>query len=241
MHTVINNHHIRAHKQFGLLLAASMLVNGVANAAEQAPVIKVTDTAIESANTVTIKPTEQDYIPTDTADALKSVPGANVNKNGPLTGIAQYRGMFGSRINTQLDGLNVAPAGPNWMDPPLSHIPPSQLESISVIRGISPVSEGAESIGGTIKAKTATLPFSSDGELAPHGTLSTGYDSNNKAFTAGGQLGISSGSDRIQFNGNFDKGQDMKAGNGLKIVPTQYQRRNLGADYGHRFDGGDFN
>ncbi|MDQ6969118.1 MAG: TonB-dependent receptor [Mariprofundus sp.] len=241
MHFEINYRHMTVHKQFGLLLAASMLVNGVANAAEHPPVIKVTDTAIESANTITIKPTEQDYIPRDTADALKSVPGANVNKNGPLTGIAQYRGMFGSRINTQLDGLNVAPAGPNWMDPPLSHIPPSQLESISVIRGISPVSEGAESIGGSIKAKTATLPFSSNGEVAPHGTFSTGYDSNNKAFTAGGQLGISSGSDRIQFNGNFDKGQDMKAGNGLKIVPTQYKRRNLGADYGHRFDGGDFN
>ncbi|MDQ7000447.1 MAG: TonB-dependent receptor, partial [Mariprofundus sp.] len=139
----------------------------------------------------------------------------------------------------QLDGLNIAPAGPNWMDPPLSHVAPSQLESIKVIRGISPVSAGAESIGGTVQANTSSLPYSADGGVETHGTLSTGYDSNNQAFTAGGQLGISGSTDRLQINGNYDKGQDMKAGNGKDIVPTQYKRRNLGVEYGHHFSRGE--
>ncbi len=224
----------------GFVLISSMLASSVAIAAEEVPVIKVQAAAIESASSVTISPADQDYIPSDVADVLKSVPGANVNKNGPLTGIAQYRGMFGSRVNVQLDGLNVAPAGPNWMDPPLSHIAPSQLDSITVIRGVSPVSAGAESIGGSINAKTAHLPYSDNGEVAPHGSLNTGYDGNNKAFTTGGQLGVSSERDRLQLNGSFDKGLDMQAGNGKDILPTQYKRRNLGVDYGHSFSAGEF-
>ena len=36
----------------------------------------------------------------DTATVLKDIPGANVNANGPLTGIAQYRGMYGCLLYT---------------------------------------------------------------------------------------------------------------------------------------------
>jgi len=216
----------------GMILAATP-----SYAADSLPTIQVQGSAPAQLNSVTITPADQDYIPVDTADMVKSVPGANVNKNGPMTGISQYRGMFGSRMNVQLDGLNITPAGPNWMDPPLSHIAPSQLENIQVIRGISPVSAGAESIGGTIKAKTAQLPYSTDGNIRQHGTISGGYDSNNNAFTSAARLGISSGTDRLQINGNYDKGQDMKAGNGKDIVPTQYKRHNLGVEYSHLFSG----
>jgi len=233
--------HAISTRLFIISLAAMPLLTAHAYAADAPAIIQVESSALEQLDSVTIKPSEQTYMPADTADVLKSVPGASVNKNGPLTGIAQYRGMFGSRVNVQIDGLNVAPAGPNWMDPPLSHIAPSQLDQIKVIRGISPVSAGAESIGGTIKAKAATLPYAATSEITPIGTLSSGYDSNNNAATIGGQLGASSDSDRLQFNGNFAKGQDIQAGNGLDVLPTQYKRRNLGADYGHRFDVGDFN
>ena len=34
----------------------------------------------------------------DLANWLTSVPGANVNSNGPVTGIAQYRGLYGDRV-----------------------------------------------------------------------------------------------------------------------------------------------
>lgn len=226
-------------------VVASMIMLTVAAvaavAADESTIIKVESSALEQLDSVTVKPSEQTYTPTDTAEMLKAVPGANVNKNGPMTGIAQYRGMFGTRVNVQVDGLNVAPAGPNWMDPPLSHLAPVQVDSVTVIRGISPVSAGAESIGGTIKAKTSKLPYATGNEVESHGNVVTGYNSNNSSYTVGGKLGASSNSDRIQLHGNYDKGQDMKAGNGRDIVPTQYQRQNLGVDYGHQFGSGEFN
>ncbi len=43
-------------------------------------------------------------ISADAAQLLRQAPGANVNGNGPLTGIVQYRGMYGSRVATAMDG-----------------------------------------------------------------------------------------------------------------------------------------
>ena len=58
----------------------------------------------------------------DTATVLKDIPGANVNANGPITGIAQYRGMYGDRISVVIDHLGVVSGGPNAMDAPLSYV-----------------------------------------------------------------------------------------------------------------------
>jgi len=66
----------------------------------------------------------------DAAELLRRAPGANVNRNGPLTGIAQYRGMYGERVNVQVNGMHIATGGPNGLDPPLSYVPRGQLESL---------------------------------------------------------------------------------------------------------------
>lgn len=56
----------------------------------------------------------------DTAMSLKNLPGADVNKNGIITGIAQYRGMYGDRVAVTIDSHTVVSGGPNAMDAPLS-------------------------------------------------------------------------------------------------------------------------
>jgi iron complex outermembrane receptor protein len=40
----------------------------------------------------------------DLGDMVKRLPGANVNRNGIISSIAQYRGLYGHRVNVQLDG-----------------------------------------------------------------------------------------------------------------------------------------
>lgn len=86
----------------------------------------------------------------DTAQLLRRMPGANVNKNGELTGIAQYRGMFGDRIRVSVDGAQISGAGPNAMDAPLHYAPVAILESLTINRGIVSVSAGQETIGGFV-------------------------------------------------------------------------------------------
>jgi iron complex outermembrane receptor protein len=70
----------------------------------------------------------------DSGQLLRKAPAANLNSNAPLTGIAQYRGMYGSRISTHVDGSVLSSGGPNWMDPPLSYALAAMLESLVVTR-----------------------------------------------------------------------------------------------------------
>ena len=80
---------------------------------EEVVVIAEQDTRLfELAETVDVVP--------DSAQLLKKAVGANVVSNGPLSGIAQYRGMSRYRLTTQVNGATISAGGPNWMDPPLS-------------------------------------------------------------------------------------------------------------------------
>jgi iron complex outermembrane receptor protein len=90
---------------------------------------------------------------------LKKMPGANINRNIELTGIAQYRGMFGDRISVAVDSAQISGAGPNTMDAPLSYAPVALLESLTINRGITTVSSAQETIGGYIQAKTYSGDF----------------------------------------------------------------------------------
>jgi len=91
----------------------------------------------------------------DTAALLKTVPGANTNSNGALTGIAQYRGLYGDRVSIHIDHSPTLTGGPNAMDTPLSYTPPMLLKSLEVHRGIAPVSVAQESLGKS----TSVLPL----------------------------------------------------------------------------------
>lgn len=65
----------------------------------------------------------------DSAELLKILPGAAVNRNGGLTGLAQYRGMYGARVSVNINEVSFVSGGPNSMDSPLSYIPRAQLQN----------------------------------------------------------------------------------------------------------------
>ena len=69
----------------------------------------------------------------DAATLMRRVPGANGHNNGPLSGIAQDRGLFGDRVNVISDGTNYKPACANAMDAPLSHVPASLTETLNEV------------------------------------------------------------------------------------------------------------
>ena len=123
--------------------------------------------------------------PADTAQMLRKMPGANLNKNGELTGIAQYRGMFGDRISVAVDGAQISGAGPNSMDAPLSYAPVALLESLTINRGIAPVSTAQETIGGYIGLKL-TLVNSAAGAFEFTGRTYFGTQTVNEGVVASG-------------------------------------------------------
>lgn len=97
------------------------------------------------------------------ANFLKHVPGGNVNRNGPLTGIAQFRDLYGERVNLLTNQMALKPACTNAMDDPASHIPSALFKSVTVYREVTPVSTGLETWGGSILMESRASEFTEIG------------------------------------------------------------------------------
>lgn len=181
---------------------------------------------IQLAETVEITP--------DAAQLLRKAPGANVNGNGPLTGIPQYRGMYGDRIKVTVNGSTLSSGGPNWMDPPLSYAPAAQLESLEVTRGIAPVSAGQETIGGAINAKTWSGDFSNTEEFDVSARLRAGGQTVDKGTLASAAVVVANDTHKIKVSALDERGDDAQFADG-DIAPSEYQRQRFDIGYGVRF------
>ena len=186
-----------------------------------------------SHDTRTIDITSELVISPDVAQLLKKAPGATVNSNGPLTGIPQYRGMFGPRIATSLNGSQLAPSGPNWMDPPISYAVGGQLESLEVYRGIVPVSVAQESIGGAIDARANRGSFTSDSDFSLSGRAIGSAQSVNEGYHLNTALYASNDQHRIKLAAMTESGDDAEFPDG-DIKPTEYERQRYDIGYGFR-------
>lgn len=174
----------------------------------------------------------------DSADWLASVPGANANKNGPVTGIAQYRGMYGDRVSVKIDGHNIIGSGPNAMDAPLSYVVPVMMESMTVYRGIAPVSAGIDTIGGAVDVQMKEADFGASGDFEVSGLVQFGYRSNNNADSLSAIANIANEDHALlAYYSSYD-GNDRTSGNDTRIFPTQFDKVQFGIDYRFQHDGG---
>lgn len=169
----------------------------------------------------------------DTAAILKRFPGANVNSNGPLTGIAQYRGMFGDRINVLIDGSSLVSGGPNAMDTPLSYMPRSRLESIEIYRGTAPVSSGIETLGGTISASSRLSRFGNGEEFRIHGDAGGGVHSVDNGYSMTGLVSMANHGHRLHAATAREYGNDRDFPGGT-VRASRYERDVYDLGYGFR-------
>ncbi|MGI9343381.1 MAG: TonB-dependent receptor domain-containing protein, partial [Gammaproteobacteria bacterium] len=167
----------------------------------------------------------------DSMDIVGRLPGAAVNKNGPLSGQAQYRGLFGPRLNVLVDEMRVTPGGLNWMDSPMHYLPPGLTRQVTLSRGIASVGTGP-GIGGLIEAQSKKTEFTDDRDFRSQGDI-TGSAMTNDGYAASGIIGGANSSHRFQALGSLDKGDDMEFGGGT-IGGTEYERSTVGLGYGYR-------
>ena len=167
----------------------------------------------------------------DSANLLKTLPGASLNKNGELSSVAQYRGMFGDRVNVSLDGISLSSGGPNAMDTPLSYAPAPLLDNLSIYRGIAPVSSGQETLGGSIIVNSQQAVFSKDNSLSFKGsTLNLGGQSVNHGQEAFAKINAASRHHAIYISA-LDQRADDTDFNGGKIIPSTYERQRYDVAY----------
>lgn len=171
----------------------------------------------------------------DVAEALSRLPGANRNQNGRLSGIAQYRGMFGDRVSVSIDGLGVISGGPNSMDAPLSYVSPMITKQLVLERGIPGVASSPESIGGHMDATIARGDFSTAEQFEFGGMAGARYANNGDATSLAGRLTAANRSHRMSLVGQSDRGDDQSSPAG-RIVPSRLSRDRVDASYAYQDD-----
>lgn len=170
---------------------------------------------------------------TDSASLLKTLPGTNVNSNGPLTGIAQYRGLYGDRVSVVMDGENVMSGGPNAMDTPLSYAPPLLLEYFAISRGIASVSQSQESMGGEMLASLDRGEFADSKEFEGRGSLSTRHHSIDSSEHHALKTIAANETHKVAVLASYDDGNDSESGdNQDDITGSSYQRQRYDLSYG---------
>lgn len=202
-----------------------------ASADDQIPNIMVIGTT-DDKERVSLVPVESPITQPSTGELLKRSPGGSLNFNGPTSGIGQYRGMFGYRLKTKVNGVSVVSGGPNWMDAPLHYAPMPLVKSVRIQRGVAPVSVGPESIGGFVESTTYKSEFSAGSDFAFQGILNASTQTVDSGYGIGTVLGGANDTHRAHVLGVIEKGDDTEFDGG-DIVPTEYDRKAAGVGYGY--------
>lgn len=146
----------------------------------------------------------------DSAALIETAPGAAVVRNGSQTGIVQLRGLTGDRVNVLVDGMDITPACPNHMDPPLHYITAEGLASLEIIAGITPVSQGGDSIAGSVIAKSAAPRFRRSDKLELFGKAAASYNGSNDGSDFLLRVGGANDKVSIGYTGETQDGNNLK-------------------------------
>ena len=155
----------------------------------------------------------------DSAALLKDVPGVNLQGAGGVSSLPSVHGMADDRLRVKVDGMDLVSACANHMNPPLSYIDPANVEKATVFAGISPVSMGGDSIGGTIAVDSKAPEFAKPGEgTLLKGRIGSSYRSNGNVV--GGNVSATAANETVSVNytGSTVKADDYKAGGDFKAA-----------------------
>ena len=153
----------------------------------------------------------------DTARLLADVPGAALNAAGGVSSLPSLHGLADDRLRIKVDGMDLIASCPNHMNPALSYIDPTQLGALTVYAGLSPVSSGGDSIGGSILAESRGPEFAT----AEQGTLNKGevgasYRSNNNARSLNLSATHATQNFSLRYDGSLSKADNYTAGDDFK-------------------------
>ncbi len=153
----------------------------------------------------------------DSASLLRDVPGVSLYSAGGVSSLPSIHGLADDRLRIKVDGMDLIAACPNHMNPPLSYIDPSNIGQLKVFAGITPVSLGGDSIGGTIIADKPEPEFARTGEGSlTKGEVGAFYRSNNNAV--GGNLAATHATENlsISYQGSWSQADNYTAGDDFK-------------------------
>lgn len=177
--------------------------------------VDVTASPLEQRLTTRIQPNALESAPLqDLAEGLSAVPGIRLQRRGALALDPNVRGLTGTQVSTFINGMRSFGGGPGRMDTPLSHVDPSQVQRLEVVRGPYALAYGSSL--STIRVDTqAPVPTE-----ALTGHVRSGAISNRDALNVSGQALGRSGRLFYDVGAAYRTGDDYTAGNGTAVRGT---------------------
>jgi iron complex outermembrane receptor protein len=173
----------------------------------------------------------------DTAKLLEDVPGMSMQAGGGVSTLPIIHGLNDDRIKIDINGMTITAACANHMNPPLSYIDRTNAGKIIVMQGVTPVSMGGDSIGGTISVQSPDAVFADPGKgLLLNGKLSGFYRSNGDAFGGSIAAGIANEHARLDYTGSHSQSMNYNDGNDDIVKSTAYESQNHAAALAFKFD-----
>ncbi len=168
--------------------------------------------------------------PKDSGELLRALEGVEAVRRGPLGLDPVVRGLRETEIGTYMDGARMFPAGPARMDSPLTHVDPSAVRSIEVVKGPYALTWGAGNLSA-IRVETQALPAVAS---EARGSFAGGFDSNVGATEATGKVYGKNGGVSYFVHGAFREGNDYSPGGGADLIQGDFKsweaRGKLGFD-----------
>ena len=167
--------------------------------------VKLAPISVES--TLITEVSQNAQVSADLAQALStSVPSIDMSRRSAIANDIYIRGQKRDNISVEVDGTKICGACPNRMDPPVSHILASQIESVEVIEGPYDVETFGTMSGGV---KITTKAPTKEG----HGEVNMGFGSWNYkkigATASGGNDTV-----RVLISASAESSEQYKDGDG---------------------------
>lgn len=153
----------------------------------------------------------------DAARLLESFPGVSIFAAGGVSGLPAIHGLADDRLRIQVDGADITASCPNHMNPALSYVAPSNIGRITVYPGITPVSVGGDSIGGSIVVDSKPPVFAAAGSgHVLSGEVGAFYRSNGDAHGANVAATFATERFSMRYAGSVAQADNYLAGDDFK-------------------------
>lgn len=165
----------------------------------------------------------------DTASLFKDAPGVALATGGGASSLPSIHGMADDRVKISVNGMNITSACSNHMNPSLSYIAPANVGKAQVMAGITPVSMGGDSIGGTLAVDSLTPDFASSAEKPLFfGSAGGFYRSANDNFGNNASVKYATTDYSFDANASWSKAINYRTGDdGNAVVPSRFLTSNL--------------
>ncbi len=166
----------------------------------------------------------------DTISLLRRTPGYSVAQAGGVSGLPVVNGLDDDRLKIRIDGMEITSACANHMNAPLSYVDPSQVGAIGIVAGVTPVSAGGDSIGGTITVKSESPVFANPGEgTRTQAKIAISGRSVNDGVNASISASAATDATSIGYTMAYARGHSYEDGGGDRVLASMYESINQSA------------